>query len=150
VRSRGGTITSPVGSGVYCTGCTCGSGWAFPSNNPLAVAIKATLRAAAPRPHPCVSSHQLSPLPIQAPACSQPTQVHPLLRCAGCWPADPRSAPLPHGATNPDRRIHPLVLLSPSCTLEICSRLCNSPHSPTTYSGPSRNQGRFARRRQCL
>ena len=73
---------------------------------------------------PCVSS---SHLPLSPPSPSkrqpQPAASSPAAR----WPSRPRTL---------DRRIYPS---SPSCTWQICSRLCSSPHFPITYSAPSRN-----------
>lgn len=76
-----------------------------------------------PSPHPS-ASHNLQP--VSPPLVGQ---------------ADPRTL---------DRRIYPP---SPSCTWQICSRLCTSPHFPITNSAPSRNPSRLPLRdpdRQCL
>lgn len=76
-----------------------------------------------PSPHPS-ASHNLQP--VSPPLVGQ---------------ADPRTL---------DRRIYPPSL---SCTWQICSRLCTSPHFPITNSAPSRNPSRLPLRdpdRQCL
>jgi len=71
---------------------------------------------------PCVSSsHTLSPHPHPSASHNLQPARPPLV-----GQADPRTL---------DRRIYPP---SPSCTWQICSRLCISPHFPTTHSAPSR------------
>jgi hypothetical protein len=91
----------------------------------------------------CVSSHPTSLKPLPLPPSPHPSASHNL---------QPVSPPLV-GQADPrtlDRRLYPP---SPSCTWQICSRLCTSPHSPITNSAPSRNRPRLPLRdpdRQCL
>jgi hypothetical protein len=136
VLAPGGCVS--VWAVLYCDACTCG--WSAlllllqssHSHLPSLLAVHSAVRQLTshislkplpPSPHPS-ASHNLQP--VSPPLVGQ---------------ADPRTL---------DRRIYPP---SPSCTWQICSRLCTSPHFPITNSAPSRNPPRLPLRdpdRQCL
>jgi hypothetical protein len=92
----------------------------------LSLALSRCLPACCPQRSASAHIPHLSPSPSTHP---HPSASHSL---------QPVSPPLV-GQADPrtlDRRIYPP---SPSCTWQICSRLCTTPHFPITNSAPSRN-----------